>query len=165
MRPRRSRDRAWHHPLERVWCISIRSWLLLGSSQLRIRRLRHADLDLLSRKYVKHSFLGALRERATPMGRSTWVASPVLSYEPLRFGRYQRCRHAQPCSHSIGHSAEVVVVDAPEWRMRIVSKRPLYAPRGLLIGEPRCQLQRHVYFRRHARREDELAVLDPPLRS
>src|SRR5215213_3233750 len=40
MRPRRSRDRAWHHPLERVWCISIRSWLLLGSSQLRIRRLR-----------------------------------------------------------------------------------------------------------------------------
>src|SRR5215203_1492776 len=40
MRPRRSRDRAWHHPLERVWCISIRSWLLLGSSQLRVRRLR-----------------------------------------------------------------------------------------------------------------------------
>src|SRR5215207_1363339 len=40
MRPRRSRDRAWHHPLERVWCISIRSWLLLCSSQLRIRRLR-----------------------------------------------------------------------------------------------------------------------------
>src|SRR5215216_6138433 len=39
MRPRRSRDRAWHHPLERVWCISIRSWLLLCSSQLRIRRL------------------------------------------------------------------------------------------------------------------------------
>src|SRR5215217_5401855 len=40
MRPRRSRDRAWHHPLERVWCTSIRSWLLLRSSQLRIRRLR-----------------------------------------------------------------------------------------------------------------------------
>ncbi len=40
MRPRRSRDRAWHHPLERVWCISIRSWLLLRSWQLRIRRLR-----------------------------------------------------------------------------------------------------------------------------
>src|SRR5829696_7115938 len=39
MRPRRSRDRAWHHPLERVWCTSIRSWLLLRSSQLRIRRL------------------------------------------------------------------------------------------------------------------------------
>src|SRR5215217_3514284 len=40
MRPRRSPDRAWHHPLKRVWCISIRSWLLLRSSQLRIRRLR-----------------------------------------------------------------------------------------------------------------------------
>src|SRR5918993_2489861 len=31
-RPRRGR--AWPHPLERVWCISIRSWLLLCSSQL-----------------------------------------------------------------------------------------------------------------------------------
>src|SRR5215216_5356588 len=39
MRAGRSRDPAWHHPLERVWCISIRSWLLLCSSQLRIRRL------------------------------------------------------------------------------------------------------------------------------
>src|SRR5215217_4191985 len=44
MRPRRSRDRAWHHPLERVWCTSIRSWLLLRSSQLRIRRLRSASV-------------------------------------------------------------------------------------------------------------------------
>src|SRR5215207_7246730 len=40
MRPGRSPDPSWHHPLERVWCISIRSWLLLRSSQLRIRRLR-----------------------------------------------------------------------------------------------------------------------------
>jgi site-specific DNA recombinase len=40
MRPRRTRDPSRHHPLERVWCISIRSWLLLRTSQLRIRRLR-----------------------------------------------------------------------------------------------------------------------------
>jgi hypothetical protein len=47
--------------------------LLIGAAILYevSEAFRHADLDLLSRKYVKHSFLGALRERATPMGRST----------------------------------------------------------------------------------------------
>src|SRR5215211_6814825 len=48
MRPRRSRDPAWHHPLERVWCISIRSWLLLCSSQLRIRRLSRGTTEQIS---------------------------------------------------------------------------------------------------------------------
>src|SRR5829696_1566252 len=56
MRPRRSRDRAWHHPLERVWCISIRSWLLLCSSQLRIRRL--SGLALSDATQVGRSPLG-----------------------------------------------------------------------------------------------------------
>src|SRR3712207_7080533 len=40
---------------------------------------------------------------------------------------------------------------------------PIYAPCGLLIGEPRRKMQRHVDPGRYTRGGDELAILDPPL--
>ena len=46
--------------------------------------------------------------------------------------------------------------------MRIVAERALNAPRGLLIGEPRRQVQRYVDADRYARRGDEPAVFYPP---
>src|SRR5215216_5703153 len=76
MRPRRSRDPAWHHPLERVWCISIRSWLLLCSSQLRIRRLRYANAghNLPCRRHNGQA--DELRARGMPLG-----LMPGMAYE------------------------------------------------------------------------------------
>src|SRR5215212_7046434 len=83
MRPRRSRDRAWHHPLERVWCTSIRSWLLLRSSQLRIRRLRGVN-KLMQRSTwkvnsPKFAFIES-RKFAQPRPGTPWLSLATSGY-------------------------------------------------------------------------------------
>src|SRR5829696_6066766 len=96
------------------------------------------------------------------LGQCCPVVSAVLFRQALRTSRYYRRRHAQAGSRD-GDGAGVVVVHAPEGGMRVVTHRALYAPGGLLIGQSRRQMQRHVDPGRDARRGDELAVLDPPL--
>src|SRR5215208_1988405 len=95
MRPRRSRDRAWHHPLERVWCISIRSWLLLCSSQLRIRRLRtKRDHEANTRNPPPASFPRSVPGRPSslaPLLRALSTrAIGRLEYELSKLGLYHR---------------------------------------------------------------------------
>src|SRR5215211_4727739 len=109
------------------------------------------------------SYSSSSRSLTGPAVAAAHAVSPVLPGEPLRSGRDHRRRQAQPGSHGTGYRIEVLVVDGPEGGMRIITERPLHAPRGLLIGEPRCQRQRRVYAGRHASRADELAVLYPTL--
>src|SRR5215204_2017415 len=131
-----------------------RSWFLKLSSSVGSSVVYAAD-DVS----IGSSFLWNSNPCSGGAGRSV---SAVLLREPLRPSRYYWRRHAQPGSYD-GDCSGVVVVHTPEGWMRIITERALHAPRGLLIGQPRCQMQRHVDPRRYTRRADELAVLDPPL--
>ena len=85
MRLRRSPDPWRHHPLERVWCISIRSWLLLRWSELHISRLSSLCPHRRTPPTAPYIANTALRRSLLAVGTSIRDRAAILLQPSLRW--------------------------------------------------------------------------------